>query len=86
MEREVACQLCCSAPDAKVKYSTYIGDDDSTSLADIRTKVPYHVEKYSDIIHAKRSLTTRLYNLKDHFKDPNHSILSSKVMLFFEMF
>ena len=25
MEREVACQLWCSAPDAKVKYSTYIG-------------------------------------------------------------
>ena len=83
MEREVACQLWCSAPDAKVKYSTYIGDDDSTTLADIRTKVPYHVEKYSDIIHAKRSLTTRLYNLKDRFKDPNCSILSSKVISYF---
>ena len=83
MEREVACQLWCSAPDAGVKYSTYIGDDDSTTLADINNKVPYKVEKFSDIIHAKRSLTTRLYNLKDRFKDPNCSILSSKVISYF---
>lgn len=83
MERNVACQLWCSAPDAGVKYSTYIGDDDSTTLADIHSKVPYYVEKYSDIIHAKRSLTTRPFNLKDRFKNPNCSILSSKVISYF---
>ena len=83
MEREVACQLWCSAPDAGVKFSTYIGDDDSTTLADIHSKVPYGVEKWTDIIHAKRSLTTRLYNLKDRFKNPNCSILSSKVINYF---
>ena len=65
MKREVACQLWCSTPDAGVKFSTYIGDDDSTTLADIHRKVPYGVEKWSDIIHAKRSLTTCSYNLKD---------------------
>ena len=79
----MACQLWCSAPDAGVKFSTYIGDDDSTTLADIHSKVPYGVEKWTDIIHAKRSLTTCLYNLKDRFKNPNCSILSSKVINYF---
>lgn len=41
MERDVAYQLWCSAPEAGVKYSTYIGDDDSTTLADINSK--FHV-------------------------------------------
>ena len=83
MLRDVACQLWCSAPDARAKYSTYIGDDDSTTLADINSKVPYNIEKYSDVIHTKRSMTTRLFNLKDHFKNPNCSILSSKVINYF---
>lgn len=58
-------QLWCSAPEAGVKYSTYIGDDDSTTLAYINSKVPCHVEKHSDIIRSKRSLKTRLFNLND---------------------
>lgn len=58
-------QLWCGAPEAGVKYSTYIGDDDSTTLADINSKVPCHVEKHSDIIRSKRSLKTRLFNLND---------------------
>ena len=36
---------------------------DSTTAAYIRQKVPYPVEKWTDIAHAKRSLTTRLYDL-----------------------
>ena len=49
-------------PKHNVKYSTYTGDDDSTTAAHICEKVCYKVEKLSDIVHMKRSLTTRLYN------------------------
>ena len=80
MERDVACELWSKAPQSGVKFSVYVGDDDSTTLADIKNKVPYGVEKWSDIVHAKRSLNTRLYNLKDRFKGSNCSILSPKVI------
>ena len=80
MERDVACELWTKAPQSGVKFSIYVGDDDSTTLADIKNKVPYGVEKWSDIVHVKRSLNTRLYNLKDRFKGSNCSILSPKVI------
>ena len=64
MERDVACELWRKAPQSGVKFSIYVGDDDSTTLADIKNKVPYGVEKWSDVGHAKKSLNTRLYNLK----------------------
>ena len=44
--------------------------------AHIREKV----EKLSDIVHMKRSLTTRLYNLKQNARFPNSSTLSQKVI------
>ena len=83
MERDVAVELWTRAVDNGIQFATYVGDDDSTTLADIHDKVPYNVEKWSDIIHTKRSLTTRLYNLKDGFKDPSCSILSNKVISYF---
>ena len=51
MERDVACELWRSAPKAGVKFSTYVGDDNSTTLADIHAKVPYDVQKWSDTVH-----------------------------------
>ena len=41
MERDVACELWRKAPQSGVKFSIYVGDDDSTTLADIKNKVPY---------------------------------------------
>ena len=38
MERDVACELWRKAPQSGVKFSIYVGDDDSTTLADIKTK------------------------------------------------
>ena len=43
MERDVACELWRKAPQSGVKFSIYVGDDDSTTLADIKNKVPYGV-------------------------------------------
>ena len=41
MERDVACELWRKAPQSGVKFSIYVGDDDSATLADIKNKVPY---------------------------------------------
>ena len=38
MERDVACELWSKAPQSGVKFSIYVGDDDSTTLADIKNK------------------------------------------------
>lgn len=80
VERDATVELWTNALDSGTQFSTYVGDDDSTTIADILNKVPYKVEKWSDTIHTKRSLTTRLYNLKDRFKNPNCSTLSNKVI------
>jgi len=80
MERYVAVELWTNALDSGTQFSTYVGDDDSSTIADILNKVSYKVEKWSDTIHTKRSLTTCLYNLKDSFKNPNCSTLSNEVI------
>jgi len=63
MESNVACELFKHAPARGIKYDKYIGDDDSTTFAHLKTNVPYGLEKISDFIHTKRYLNTRLYNL-----------------------
>lgn len=80
MEPDAAVELFNRAPTQGVKFSIYTGDDDSTTEAHIRQKVAYDVEKCSDIIHMKRSLTTRLYNLGQTAKFDNCSPLSQKVI------
>ena len=80
MEPIAAVELFNNAPKSNVKFSTYSGDDDSTTELHIKQNVPYGVEKWSDTIHMKRSLTTRLYNLSQRSKFPNCSILSQKVI------
>ena len=70
----------------KLRYPTpdtqyiYVGDDDTTTLCQMQEKVPYGVEKWSDITHAKRSLTTRLYNISQHNKFTDCSPLTQKVI------
>ena len=57
-------------------------DEDSIPAAHIVEKVPYPVEKWTGTAYAKRSLTTRLYNLSQHGKFVNSSTLSQKVTNF----
>ena len=68
MEPDAAVELFNKAPTQGVKFSIYTGDDDSTTEAHMRQKVGYHVEKFSDIVHMKTSLTTHLYNLNKKCK------------------
>ena len=80
MEPTSAVHLFNKSLESKVKLSTYTGDDDSTTAAHIRENVSYPVEKWTDIIHAKRSLTVRLINLSQRNKFVNSSTLSLKVI------
>lgn len=80
MEPTSAVYLFNKSLDLKVKLSTYTGDEDSITAAHIRGNVSYPVEKWTDIIHAKRSLTTRLINLSQRSKFVNSSTLSLKVI------
>jgi len=80
MESNVAYELFKRAPVRGIKYDKYIGDDDSTTFAHLKTNVPYGLEKISGFIHTKRSRNTRLYNLSQRQKFPNSSVLSQKVV------
>lgn len=80
MEPTVACELWNAAPKENVKFSIYVEDDDTTTQSHLHQNGPYGVDKWSDIIHAKRSLITRLYNLSTRCKFPNSSTLCQKVI------
>ncbi|KAL9956925.1 hypothetical protein ACROYT_G038486 [Oculina patagonica] len=80
MEPLSAVELFNKMTESNVKFSTYTGDDDSTTECHLKQNVPYGVEKWSDTVHTKRSLTTRLYNLSQRGKFPNSSVLSQKVI------
>jgi DNA polymerase III epsilon subunit-like protein len=79
MEPLSAVELFQNATNYNMKYSTYTGDD-STTECYVHEQVSYGIEKYSDIIHIKRSLTTRLYNLSKSNTFVNCSSLSQKVI------
>lgn len=80
MEPLAAVELFSRVTKSNVKFSVYTGDDDSTTESHLKHKVPYGVEKWSDTVHIKRSLTTRLYNLSQRSKFSNSSVLSQKVI------
>jgi len=80
MEQQAAIDLFTRSLKSNVKLSVYTGDDDSNTAAHIKQKVPYPVEKWTAIVHAKRSLSTRLYNLAQRGKFANLSALSQRVV------
>ena len=79
MEPQAAIDLFTRSLKSNVELLVYTGDDGSTTAAHIKQKVPYPVEKCTDIVHAKRSLSTRLYNLAQRGKFANSSVLSQRV-------
>ena len=80
MEPQAAVDLFKRSLKSNVKLSVYTGDYDSTTAAHIKEKGPYPVEKWTDIVHAKRSPSMRLYNLARRGKFANSSVLSQKVV------
>ena len=64
----MAVQLFTDATASGVSYSTYIGDDDSTTESRLKTLVDYDIEKWSDINHACRALGSCLYSARSKVK------------------
>ena len=77
MESLAAVELFQNSTKYNVKFSSYTGDDYSTTASYLREQVPYGVEKYSDI-HMKHSLTTRFYNISKSSKFVNCSEIISE--------
>ena len=68
MKPDVAVDLFQRAIKNGVKYSIYTGDDNVTTQAHIKDEVPYKVANYSDTVHTKRSLVSKLYSLRSSQK------------------
>ncbi|PFX19079.1 hypothetical protein AWC38_SpisGene16524 [Stylophora pistillata] len=48
--------------------SVLVGDDDSSTISKVRKNFEQEVEKWSDVVHAKRSLGSSLYSIKTQYK------------------
>ena len=85
MEAQVGVKLFSEAPNYGVKYSVFIGDDDSSTIAKIREEVDYNVEKWSDTTHATRTLENHLHRISKEQKScPGESTLTPKVIEYFK--
>ncbi|CAH3157129.1 unnamed protein product [Pocillopora meandrina] len=48
--------------------SVLVGDEDSSTICKVRKNVEHEVEKWSDVVHAKRSFGSSLYSIKTQNK------------------
>ena len=68
----------CGAKNAVVPV--LVGDDDSSTISKVRQNVEHdQVEKWSDVVHAKRSFGSSLYSIKTQNK-----ILTDMVIQYFQ--
>ena len=74
-EPTVAVQLFGDAVEGGVRYSTYVGDDDSTTENRLQSLVAYDTQKWSDINHASRTLGSRLYAVKSKVKGLSPAVI-----------
>lgn len=49
---------------ANCRIKTIVGDDDASYPAALRKLAPYDIEKWSDFNHAKKTFTSKLYDMK----------------------
>ena len=56
-----------TSPAHGIKKCLCTGDDDSTTERFLHAQVPYGIEKFSDIIHIKQSLTFQLHKISTLF-------------------
>ncbi|XP_068698222.1 uncharacterized protein [Montipora foliosa] len=68
MEPNLAVEMLNTVKEDNFAVTTLIGDDDTTTMANVRQNVSHTVEKWSDINHSKKSLGSRLYNLQKQHK------------------
>ena len=48
--------------------SVLVGDDDSSTISKVRKNVEHEIEKWSDVVHTKRSFGSSLYSIKTQNK------------------
>ena len=53
-----------SCEEKNAVVSVLVGDDDSSTTSKVRKNVEHEVEKWSDVVHAKRSFGSSLYSIK----------------------
>ena len=53
-----------SCEEKNAVVSVLVGDDDSSTISKVRKNVEHEVEKWSDVVHAKRSFSSSLYSIK----------------------
>ena len=59
--------------------SVLVGDDDSSTISKVRQNVEHEVEKWSNVVHVKRSFGSSLYSIKTQNKS-----LTDMVMRYFQ--
>lgn len=76
MEADVCAELVKECGETqKAQVAILVGDDDSSTIKKVRDSVQHKVDKWSDIVHAKRAFGSSLYNLQK-----THKKLSAKVI------
>ena len=73
MEPSVAVELAKSVETLDTSLDTIIMDDDTTSIALLRKEFNPNIKKWSDLNHAKKSLTNALFKLSN-----KHKVLTSR--------
>ena len=64
MEADIAVQLAAEAKEEGTPFGVLVGDDDSSTIFHLRAEVDPSIEKWSDVVHATKSLGKRLYEIK----------------------
>lgn len=68
-----------SCEEKNAVVSVLVGDDDSSTISKVRKNVEHEVEKWSDVVHAKRSFGSSLYSIKKQ-----HKSLTDMVIQYFQ--
>ena len=55
--------------------SVLVGDDDSSTISRVRKNVEHEVEKWSDVVHTKRSFGSSLYSIKTQNKSLTYMVI-----------
>ena len=55
--------------------SVLVGDDDSSTISRVRKNVEHEVEKWSDVVHTKRSFSSSLYSIKTQNKSLTYMVI-----------
>jgi hypothetical protein len=82
MEAAGAVKMWKRAKDHHVKFDTYIADDDTSTLKELRAQLPHSITKWSDVVHAKRNVIGKLMSIKEKDFKTERGVLSHTQIMF----